>query len=143
MRIILGVVFVFHGSQKLFGLFDGPGLATFTAYLHQLELPYPQYLAVLAAGTEFLGGLALILGLQMRTMMVPLATTMFVAAFVVHRGQFDMQHGGMEYPLTLGMVTTGLAMTGPGRFSLSTLIKIKNIILPDEDAIALERRLGA
>ena len=142
MRIMLGVVFLYHGSQKLFGLFDGPGLPQFAAYLNQLELPYPQYMAVLAGATEFLGGLALLLGFQMRVMMVPLAVTMLVAAFVVHQGRFDVNQNGMEYPLTLAIVAIGLALTGPGRFSLATAMKIKQVILPSEEATVLERQLG-
>ena len=143
MRVMLGVVFVYHGSQKLFGLFDGTGLPGFTAYLHQLDVPNPQYAAVLAAGAEFFGGLALIVGVQMRLMVVPLAATMLVAAFVVHRGHFESARGGMEYPLTLAVVLIGLGLTGPGRFSLRTLINIKQVILPEEEAVAFERRLGA
>lgn len=143
IRIMLGVVFVFHGSQKLFGMFDGSGLPGFTAYLHQLDIPAPQYAAVLAAASETLGGLALIFGFQMRAMMVPLATTMLVAAFVAHKRQFANTDDGMEYPLTLAIVTIGLGLTGPGRFSVGALVKMKRVMLPDKEAVVLERQLGA
>lgn len=143
IRIMLGVVFIFHGGQKLFGIFDGPGLPGFAAYLASQNIPYPDFAAVFAGAAEFFGGLALVLGVQMRLMMVPLSVAMFVAALKVHQGTFDMNHGGMEYPLTLAIVTAGLALTGPGRFSMETLIKIKKVIVPDEEAVVYERRLGA
>ena len=41
IRIILGMIFVFHGCQKLFGLWNGSGLDGFAAYLATLEIPLP------------------------------------------------------------------------------------------------------
>jgi hypothetical protein len=65
VRIILGVVFFAHGSQKLLGWFGGQGLkATIHTMHNQLGLPIP--LALLAAAAEFLGGLGLIAGLLSR-----------------------------------------------------------------------------
>jgi len=46
---------------------------------------------------------------------------MLVAALVAHDG-FAAQAGGGEYPLTLGVVTAGLALTGPGKLTLLRLL---------------------
>jgi uncharacterized membrane protein YphA (DoxX/SURF4 family) len=42
---------------------------------------------------------------------------MFVAAFSAHTG-FNGQTGGMEYPLTLAVLSLALAVSGPGRLAL-------------------------
>lgn len=50
------------------------------------------------------------------------AFTMLVASFAVHGGAFGAQHGGMEYPLTLAVISLALVLTGPGRFSADRLV---------------------
>ena len=62
VRVFLGVVFFAHGSQKVFGWFGGGGLRGTIAYFKQ-ALGVPPPLTVLAALTELLGGLAMIVGL--------------------------------------------------------------------------------
>ena len=113
MRLMLGVVFVFHGGQKLFGLFGGHGLDATAGWMDSIGIPFPMLSATLAGSAEFFGGLALVSGVGARWMAVPLAFTMFVAAST-HTG-FDGSGGGMEYPLTLAVLSAGLALTGPGR----------------------------
>lgn len=51
-----------------------------------LGLPMPEVLAALAAGTEVIGGLLLLLGLAVRWISLPLMVTMLVAAITVHWG---------------------------------------------------------
>ncbi len=114
IRLMLGAVFLFHGSQKLFGAFGGPGLEGFATFLGSLDVPLPQVSAVAAALAEFVGGAALVTGFLMRPLCLPLGFTMLVAAFSAHAGKFSAQDGGMEYPLTLAVVVLGLALTGPG-----------------------------
>ncbi|MGE0711341.1 MAG: DoxX family protein [Planctomycetota bacterium] len=121
-RAMVGIVFVFHGAQKLFGLFGGPGLEGFGGFLQSLGVPFPALSAVLAGSAELFGGLSLLLGVGQRAIGVPLVFTMLVAAFSAHTG-FDVQKGGMEYPLTLGAVVAGLALIGPGRFNALTLVQ--------------------
>ena len=123
IRGIVGLVFVFHGSQKLFGAFGGPGLSGFAGMLAKMGLPQPQFQAVLAASAEFFGGLALVIGLGTRVAVVPLVVTMMVAIFLVHGQAFDASKGGMEYPLTLALVLVGLGLTGPGALALGRLLR--------------------
>lgn len=54
VRLMLGIIFILHGSQKVLGLFGGPGLAGFTAWLAGYGVP--TFLAYLAAFAEFIGG---------------------------------------------------------------------------------------
>jgi putative oxidoreductase len=120
IRAILGVVLAFHGSQKLFGLFGGPGMEGFTQALEAMEIPMPQVAAYLSAGTEFVGGLLLLVGFATRLVAIPVAFNMFVAAFKAHGGAFSLQADppGMEYALTLAVVATALIFTGAGQFSV-------------------------
>jgi len=122
IRVMVGVVFMYHGSQKLFGWFDGPGLEGFAGMLAKMQIPYPETSAVLASLAEFVGGLLVFLGLGLRVAVVPLIVTMLVASFKVHWGAFSLQHQGMEYALTHGLVCLGLGLTGPGRFSLDHIL---------------------
>jgi putative oxidoreductase len=121
LRLIAGAVFLFHGSQKLFGAFEGHGIEGFAGMLAQMQIPMPLFAAYLSACTEFFGGLALLLGLGVRFASVPLVINMLVAAFTVHAGKFDATKGGMEYPLTLAFLVAALAFTGPGQFSVAAL----------------------
>lgn len=116
MRLMLATVFLFHGSQKLFGAFGGSGIEGFAGWLGTIGIPLPTISAWLAAGSEFFGGLALLLGVAQCLLSIPLCFTMLVAAFGAHSG-FSGQ-SGMEYPLTLAIMVLGLGLTGPGRFVL-------------------------
>lgn len=123
IRVLPGVVFTYHGAQKVFGAFGGPGIEGFAGWLASMNVPMPTVSAWAAALTEFLGGVALILGLGVRLVGLPLTVTMLVAAFMVHGKAFSAQNNGMEYPLTLAFVAAGLALTGAGRISLDALIR--------------------
>lgn len=120
MRLMLSVVFIYHGSQKLFGAFGGHGLEGFAGYLGSLGVPLPGLNALLAASAEFFGGLALLTGVGMTLMALPLSFTMLVAAFTAHTG-FSAVNGGNEYTLVLAVAVIALGLTGPGAYSLSAL----------------------
>ena len=117
LRIGLGIVFVAHGSQKVFGWFGGPGLAGTVGFMGQMGIPVP--LAYIAAFTELLGGLGVLLGVLTRTAALGLAITMLVAIFTVHLPHgFFADKQGFEYPFALLMIALALIATGPGHFSL-------------------------
>ena len=120
IRLMLAVVFIFHGGQKLFGWWDGYGFAGTVDLFEQMGLPWPALSAVLAGGAEFFGALVLIIGHGTRLAAVPLIFTMLVGAVVAHDG-FAAATGGGEYAYTLAAVLLGLLLTGPGRFTLGRL----------------------
>ena len=121
IRIMLAAVFLFHGSQKLFGIFDGPGISGFAGWLESLGLPLPTLSAYLATFAEVLGGIALLIGCQVRFASLALAVTMLVAAFTAHSG-FNFTKGGMEYPLTLAVVLIALFLIDGGKLTIANLI---------------------
>lgn len=121
VRSIVAAVFIFHGSQKLFGLFGGHGISGTAAWMGSIGIPLPTFSAVAAGSTEFFGGIALLLGLGVRVAVIPMAFTMVVAIFSVHGGSFDVQKGGMEYPLTLLVVLASFVLTGAGSLTVARL----------------------
>jgi putative oxidoreductase len=116
VRLMVGVVFVFHGSQKLFGAFGGYGLEATADWMGSIGIPFPLASAVAAGLAELCGGLALIAGFGQRLLAIPLTFTMLVAAST-HEG-FSAASGGMEYALVLAVAVAGLGLLGPGRFAL-------------------------
>jgi putative oxidoreductase len=123
MRLMLGIIFVFHGSMKLFGWFGGGGLEGMAAFNAQLGLPFPMAGAALAGLAEFCGGLSLLAGIAVRWAVIPMIVTMLVASFTVHRHAFWAEDNGMEYTLTLAVVLAALGIMGPGRFTLLRLVR--------------------
>ncbi len=126
IRCIVGFVMFYHGSQKLFGWFDGGGMDGFIGAVGQMGLLpenwgiKPVWLAYAAAASEFGGGILLMLGFATRFAAVFVAATMAVAAFKVHAPAFALPKG-MEYALTLMIVSMGLVFTGPGAFAVDRL----------------------
>ena len=142
IRLMVGVVFVFHGSQKAFGVFGGPGIEGFAGWLGSMGFPLPTLNAYLAAGTELLGGIALLTGVGLRLISLPLVFTMLVAAISVHWGSFSAQANGMEYPLTLAAVVAGLGLAGPGRYSLSAFLPAPSFSKEKSSSTAPARELS-
>lgn len=126
LRVALGVVFIYHGGQKLFGLFGGYGLAGTAQWMGSVGIPLPYPSALAAGSAEFFGGLAVLLGLGTRIAAVPMVFTMLVAIVSAHWGKFDAQAGGMEYPLTLAAALTALALIGGGKWTLPALLPARS-----------------
>jgi putative oxidoreductase len=119
LRLGVGAVMIAHGAQKLFGWFGGYGLeGTGKYFAENLGLEPGVLMAALAGGTEFLGGILLVLGLLTRVSGLALAGTMAVAIWTAHPDAFFASNGGMEYPLTLLLASLTLAIGGGGICSL-------------------------
>ncbi len=119
LRLAIGIMFTFHGSQKLFGAFGGYGIHGFTEGLAGMGIPFPQVSAYLAGGAEFFGGILLILGLLTRLAAIPLLAVMLVAIFKAHWANgFSMQNGGFEYPFVISGGLLLLLIEGAGCCSM-------------------------
>jgi putative oxidoreductase len=128
IRIILGVVFFAHGTQKIFGWFGGPGLKETVRTMHDfLGLPLP--LAFVAVATEFLGGVGLIVGLLSRVAAVGIGVTMLSAIVMVHgrNGLFmdwlgARKNHGYEFHLLAIALVVVLVAKGSGALSLDRFL---------------------
>jgi putative oxidoreductase len=123
LRIPIGIIFVAHGAQKLFGWFGGYGLEGTGQWMASIGLNPGYLMALLAGSAEFFGGLALILGLLVRPAAAVLAFTMITAIFAVHIGNgLFMSNDGYEFGLALLAASVALAIGGAGRGSLDALL---------------------
>lgn len=118
IRIVLGVIFIAHGSQKLFGAFGGPGVVGFSMFMKQLNVNPPLLWAWIVTLTEFLGGFGVLFGLLTRWAGLGLAVNMVVTIILIHgkHGLFA-QGGGYEYNLALIALSLALLFWGPGKIS--------------------------
>ncbi|MDD4012907.1 MAG: DoxX family protein [Candidatus Omnitrophica bacterium] len=66
LRAVLGAIFVVHGSQKLFGMFDGIGIEGTAKMMEGFGFPNPEIIAVIWASMEFASGVFLIFGIMSR-----------------------------------------------------------------------------
>lgn len=123
LRVFVGIIFAAHGSQKLFGWFGGGGLAGTAQWMESIGLAPGTLMAVLAGGTEFFGGLALIVGLLARPAALGLSFTLLVAIFSVHisNGLF-MVNNGYEFALALLGGTVAVLIEGAGKLSIDRAI---------------------
>lgn len=120
LRIALGIMFMGHGAQKVFGLFAGPGIKGFSQMLSGLGFQPPAFWAYLAAYVELLGGLCLILGLGTRIASLLLLIVIIVAAIKVHLAKgFFLSSGGFEYTFIIMSACLALLLLGTGKFGLN------------------------
>nr|WP_217505613.1 DoxX family protein [Pseudomonas corrugata] len=123
LRIAVGVIFAAHGSQKLFGLFGGYGLAGTAQWMESIGLTPGYLMATLAGGTEFFAGLALIVGLLVRPAALGLAFLSLVAIFSVHIGNgLFMANNGYEFALALLAASIAVLIEGAGKLSVDRAI---------------------
>jgi putative oxidoreductase len=125
LRVVVGIVFLVHGFQKLFFM----GFGGVAGMMEGLGVPAPVLFAVILTLVEVLGGLALILGLFTRVAAVPLAIDMLVATLMVHLPNgFSAANGGYEFTLVLLVASLALAVAGPGEAALDRMLatRMKN-----------------
>ena len=123
LRIPVGIIFIAHGAQKLFGAFGGYGLEGTGQFMASIGLTPGYLMALLAGSAEFFGGLALLFGLLVRPAAAALAFAMLVAIFSVHfdKGLF-MANNGYEFGLALLAASVSLLISGAGRASLDAVL---------------------
>jgi putative oxidoreductase len=116
VRIIVGIIFVAHGAQKLFGAFGGPGLAGVVQMMGPIG-----YLVTIG---EFFGGLGLIVGLLSRFSAASLIVVMLGAIVQVHGKNGFFAPTGFEYNLALIGLLAPILIAGPGRLSVGRFLPL-------------------
>ena len=123
LRIPIGIIFLAHGAQKLFGAFGGYGLEGTGQFMASLGLTPGYVMALLAGSAEFFGGLALLFGVLVRPAAAALAFAMLVAIFSVHIGNgLFMDKNGYEFGLALLAASVSLLISGGGRLSVDAVL---------------------
>jgi putative oxidoreductase len=124
VRIVLGTIFIAHGSQKLFGAFGGSGLAGIVEMLGPAG-----YLVALG---EFFGGVGILIGFLSRFCAAGIVVIMIGALALVHgqNGLF-LSNNGFEYVLALIALALVVVLMGPGCYAFGRylgLAKAKRIL---------------
>ncbi len=131
VRVIVGVIFAAHGAQKLFGAFDGPGLAGVVQTMGPLGYP-------VTIG-EFFGGLGLVVGFLCRFSAASLIVIMIGAICMVHgKNGFFQSAGGFEYNLALIGLLAPILIAGPGRFSIGRSLPLPKSAKTGRPIVVLE-----
>jgi putative oxidoreductase len=119
IRLVVGLTFVGHGAQKLFGWFGGYGLKGTGGWMDSIGLKPGVTMALLAGLGELVGGVLFAAGVGTWVGALLIALTMLVAIVKVHgaNGYWATQNG-FEYNLVLIAVAIGVALIGPGAYVL-------------------------
>ena len=136
-RAIVGVIFMAHGAQKLFGAFGGPGLSAVVQMMGPL--------GYLVAVGEFFGGLGLVFGFLSRFSAASIIIIMLGAIGMVHgRVGFFMNWAGnqagegFEYHLLAIAALLPIVIAGPGRFAVGRLLPLAEAAGKETLAAVLE-----
>ena len=125
MRIGVGLLFMQHGAQKLFGAFGGvDGQGATVQLMSQFGL---------AGVLEFFGGALIVVGLLTRLVAFLLSGQMLVAYLQAHmpQGGLPIQNGG-ELALLFSAVFLYLLAAGPGRWSVDAALGWDEPALADD-----------
>ncbi|MGR5984470.1 DoxX family protein [Bacillus cytotoxicus] len=119
IRLIIGISFMGHVAQKLFGWFGGYGLKGTGGWMESIGLRPGVFMAFMAGATELLGGFLFAAGVFTWVGALLIVGTMLVAIITVHgKNGFWVTENGFEYNLILIAVAVGIALIGPGAYTL-------------------------
>jgi putative oxidoreductase len=123
-RFMMGWIFVAGGWSKL------TNIQGFAGYLTQNKVPAADLLAYVGAGVEFLGGVALVLGLATRYAALLVILFTIVATLIAHRyWEFTepaarrAQNANFFKNVAMIGGLLFLFVSGPGRFALDSMMR--------------------
>jgi putative oxidoreductase len=120
LRVVVGLAFVGHGTQKLFGWFGGYGPKGTGGFMASQGYRAPVLMAVAAGLCETTGGALLALGFA-----TPLAGALLATVMINAIASVTLKKGfmlGSELEIAYLTVGVSLAAAGPGRFSIDRAI---------------------
>ena len=107
MRLALGAIMIAHGYHKVWG-----GLNHHMNIVGSLGLP--SWVAYLLAGTEFFGGIGIVLGLFTRFFSLAFVIEMAVVIWKMHFKNGLTGQGSYEFPLAVATIAFTLVCFGGG-----------------------------
>lgn len=116
LRLALGAVLIAHGYPKIFG-----GLKGHMGFVGSLGLP--PWMGLLSAGTEFFGGILIILGLITRLVGLAVTIEMCVAIAKIHFKHGLTGDGGYQFPLMVAVAGFVLIFFGAGPIALDHVLR--------------------
>jgi len=125
LRISVGASIGYHGINKV------KSISGTASWFLSIGMRWSKQQAIVAASTEIFAGIALIIGLATPLACIAVISLMTVAIITVHArvGYFIfLPNGGWEYCASIIAVTSAVAVTGSGSWSLDHLWNIEQSI---------------
>ena len=123
LRVVVGLLLVGHGTQKLFGWFGGHGPEGTGQFFHNIGFRPGKPMAILAGLGEAGGGALVALGFLTPLGAAAVVGTMLNATLSVHRGKGPWTtDGGWELPMTYATVAAATVFTSPGNYSVDHIL---------------------
>jgi putative oxidoreductase len=125
VRAGLAWIFIYHGAGTLFGAFHQAGIHGEIAYFQSQHLEPATFLTYVDGLTQFIGGIAIALGVFGRLAGFALAGDMIGAMATITFAQGIAGPNGLGYQLNLALIIPSLVIgfLGTGRFSLDELLR--------------------
>lgn len=118
-RVVLGLVFIVHGIDKLFF----PGMDDTIGQFSAWSIPQPQIFAWVVAIGELVAGALLVIGLLATFAAGMLAVLSALSVYFVHfNNGFFVEDGGFEYTVVLCVALLMIVVFGSGRVSLDGVL---------------------
>ncbi len=131
VRLILGLSFMAHGTQKLFGWFGGGGITGTGDFFEGLGYRPGKTFALMAAFGETIGGFLTLLGAGGALGPVLIVIVMLVAIGSVHiRKGFFVSNGGWELNTAYIAAAVALAFGGNGLYSVDGYLGMRFLTDP-------------
>jgi putative oxidoreductase len=130
LRVIVGLLFIGHGTQKLFGWFGGGGIAGTTKMQEKLRVAPAELWAWVAGLSETFGGIGLLFGL-----LTPIAAALIIGVMLMAIIKVHWKNGiwntnrGFELNLVYLTIAAVVGFAGPGIYSLDAALGIVYPIL--------------
>ena len=121
LRVMVGIVFLAHGGQKVFVY----GFSGVQGAFGQMGIPMPTVMGPFVALLELIGGLLLVVGVGTRWVSILFAIEMAVAVLKVHLSHGFFLPGGFEYALMMFAASCAVALEGPGAAALGRTLSKK------------------
>ncbi|MNO48639.1 putative oxidoreductase MhqP [compost metagenome] len=123
IRLVVGLSFVGHGAQKLFGWFGGYGIKGTGGWFESIGIKPGAAMAVMAGLSELVGGVLFAAGLLTPVGAGLIVITMIVAIATVHgKNGYWSTANGYEFNLLIIAAAVSIALSGAGAYSLDALL---------------------
>lgn len=135
VRIVVGVMLIFHGLQ----VFQTQDMDGFTEHLLNMSIPFPEAMAYTGKLIELIGGFFLILGLFTRLVTALLFFTFMFITFFMGEGKIftDNQH-----PFLFALMSLLFFFTGAGRISIDFIRFINRREDRKDSNVSVNKRFG-
>ena len=123
IRLVIGLTFAAHGTQKLFGWFGGHGIAGTGGWFESIGMKPGKTLAITAGLAELVCGLLFAGGLFLWFAAALIIGSMLIAIIKVHgQNGYWVTQNGYEYNMALIVIALGVALIGAGDYSLAAML---------------------